>query len=130
MKTNKPRWVDTIVEIERRDKTTERIWTHYDHAKEKHPYFCDKIACVSQAGVDAHLDFFRALLRVGVRDGVEAVDVIQCELYEALQAYLHGDNAKAVEECYDTISAILRTIDVLEGRQKLGKPKEPKKQIT
>lgn len=37
-------------------------------------------------------------------------------------AIANGNTAHAVEECYDAISVLLRTIDVLEGRQKLGKP--------
>lgn len=101
----------------------DRIAAHYDHAKEKHPYFCDRITCLPKASVDAHLGLFKAILRADVRNGdVEAFDVIRCELYEAVQAYTHGDNAAAIEECYDTIAVLLRTIDVLEGRQELGNP--------
>ena len=35
----------------------------------------------------------------------------------------NGGEARAVEELYDCISVLLRTVDVLEGRQALGKPK-------
>ena len=34
--------------------------------------------------------------------------------------------AAAVEELYDVIAVLLRTIDVIEGRYKLGKPEEVK----
>lgn len=100
------------------------ILKHYANACEKHPYFCDRLTCLSETGADTHLELYRATLEAGKCAGdVEAVDIIQCELYDAVQAYAHGDNAKAVEELYDCIAASLRTIDVLEGRQKLGKPK-------
>lgn len=101
----------------------DRILQHYVHAKEKHPYFCDRITCFSEEGADTHLGLYRALLESEECAGdLEVVDVIQCELYEAVQAYTHGDTAHAVEECYDTIAVLLRMVDVLEGRQKLGKP--------
>ena len=104
---------------------SDRICKHYAHAREKHPYFCDRLTCLSESGADTHLEVWRATLEAGRHVGdVEAVDVIQCELYEAVQAYTHGNADDAVEELYDCIAAILRAIDVLEGRQELGKPKE------
>ena len=33
-----------------------------------------------------------------------------------------GHPELAVEECYDAIAVLLRVIDVLEGRQELGRP--------
>ena len=99
------------------------ILKHYAHAKEKHPYFCDRITCLSDAGSDTHLDIYRSTLAAEMEaSDVEACTVLECEVYEAIQAYTHGDTAHAVEECYDAIAILLRTIDVLEGRQKLGKP--------
>ena len=35
-----------------------------------------------------------------------------------------GNAERAVDEAYDAIAVLLRIIDVLEGRQKLGKPEE------
>ena len=99
------------------------ILKHYAHAKEKHPYFCDTITCLSESGADTHLDIYRSTLKAEADNGcVEADTVLMCEFYEAIQAYTHGDTAHAVEELYDAIAVLLRTIDVLEGRQKLGKP--------
>jgi len=103
------------------------ILKHYAHAKEKHPYFCDRITCLSDVGSDTHLDIYRSTLATEIEaSDVEACTVLQCEVCEAMQAYTHGDTAHAVEECYDAIAILLRTIDVLEGRQKLGKPEEAK----
>lgn len=100
-----------------------RIERHYAHAIEKHPYFCDRIVRSSEKDADRGLEIYRSVLEESGRVGdVKSVDVIQCELWEAVQAYAHGNISHAVEECYDTIAVLLRTIDVLEGRQKLGKP--------
>lgn len=57
-------------------------------------------------------------------DEIEADSVIQCEFCEAVQAYAHGDIAHAVDYLYKAAVVCLRSIDVLEGRQKLGKPEE------
>ena len=104
------------------EKHAPRALCHYAHAIEKHPYFCDKITCISAADADFNLQLNRQVLGAAERNGnAEAVDVIDCELSEAVQAYTHGDTSAAVEELYDTIAVLLRTIDVLEGRQKLGK---------
>lgn len=100
----------------------DRMLQHYAHAREKHPYFCDNITYRSARYADIDLEVCRKFLEAENRAGnVKAVSVIFCELHEAMQAYAHGDIASAVEECYDTISVLLRMVDVLEGRQKLGK---------
>ena len=105
------------------EKHAPRALYHYIHAKEKHPYFCDSIAYISKTDADIDLELNRASLAAAERAGdVEAVCVIECELSEAVQAYAHGDTAHAVDECFDAIAVLLRTIDVLEGRQRLGKP--------
>ena len=101
------------------------IEQHYNHAREKHPYFCDMITCLSDIGADTHLDIYRATLVSEVKVGaVEVGTVLFCEFYEAMQAYKQGNTAAAIEECYDCIAVLLRAIDVLEGRQALGGPKK------
>lgn len=110
-------------EVDRRRNVDKRIWAHYDHAKKKHKYFCDRITCLSDVGSDTHLDIYRSTLAAEKKvSDVEAYTVLMCEVYEAIQAYTHGNISQAVEECYDAIAVLLRTIDVLERRQKLGKP--------
>lgn len=47
-----------------------------------------------------------------------------CSWIECMSAALaNGDKAQAVEELYDVIAVLLRTVYALEGRQKLGRPK-------
>ena len=105
--------------------TVIKIVEHYCHAKEKHPHFCDIITCMSDVGADIHLDIYRSTLKAEVdNDAVEPSTLLGYEFYEAIHAYTRGDTASAIEECYDAIAVLLRVIDVLEGRQELGKPQE------
>lgn len=102
-----------------------RIAIHYDHAREKHPYFCDIITCLSDVGADTHLDIYMATLKAeDDNEAVEPSTLLGCKFYEAIQAYTHGDGGVAVEKCYEAIAVLMRVIDVLEGRQNLGKQKE------
>lgn len=101
------------------------ILKHYAHAKEKHPYFCDGLLpeYYSREHTDRHLRGFRRELKDAVAyRGVVVPHILNCEIEEAYNAIIYGDTTNAVEECYDAIAVLLRTIDVLEGRQPLGKP--------
>ena len=102
------------------------IARHYCHAKDKHPYFADRL-CLDEANAEharSSLKICRFMLQVEQKQGeVCAETLANCELAEAWEAYACGDRAAAVEECYDVIAVMLRIIDVLEGRQALGKPK-------
>lgn len=118
--------VQTVEEFQRRNDITERIWAHYDHAKKKHPYFCDLIKSdeLPFDFVGWKLEGSRKLLAHAKAAGVVRWDkLLDCEKYEAMAEIHRGNNAAAVEELYDAIAVLLRTIDVLEGRQGLGKPK-------
>ena len=116
-----------------------RIASHYTHAKEKHPYFCDAMAPIDldkedkegladyRESVKRHLSDMRSDIEVLIKKGeLDWNDLVLCELWEVDEAIANGDTANAVEELYDAIAVCLRTIDVLEGRQKLGKPEGAK----
>jgi len=99
----------------------DRMAEHYAHAIEKHPYFCDWTTVHPRSYL---LGKIRATLAEKIQlAGVNPYDILECELAEAQDAQNHGDKTHAVEELYDCVAVLLRTIDVLEGRQKLGKPK-------
>ena len=102
------------------------IARHYCHAKDKHPYFADKL-CIDEDCVEDASEFLRRMRNVlptEKRDGlVYAETLAVCELAEIAEALARGDKESAVKECYDTIAVMLRIIDVIEGRQKLGRPK-------
>lgn len=104
-----------------------RVAKHYAHAREKHPYFCDTMCrpCFPFDHVAFLLEDYRNRIAhtMSTRQ-VLWVDLLGCEAYEALEAICKGDKAQAVEELYDAVAVLLRAIDVLEGRQTLGKPKK------
>ena len=103
------------------------ILEHYHHAREKHPHFCDRfmspIYGIEES--DGHLRVLRNALGNAIKSGCFTMtDVLNCEVEEMLNAIVHGETENAIEEAYDIIAVLLRVIDVLEGRQQLGRPEE------
>ena len=104
-----------------------KITEHYCHAKSKHPYFADMMFLDENDAEDAkrYLGIVRTILNIERKKGeLYAETLVNCEVAEICEAISRGYNAHAVEECYDAIAVLLRMVDVLEGRQELGKPKE------
>lgn len=100
------------------------IERHYFHAREKHPYFCDGILSPVE-------DYESALANQRIRiaeaarcNMASACGLIDCELLEAYVEIAKNNTDAAIEECYDVVATVLRVIDVLEGRQSLGRPKD------
>lgn len=112
-----------------------KIAEHYHHAKAKHPYFADILFDFGENNRTKRIENARKILerdRERLSDevdyfGVRATTLAKVECSEFVEALARGDKAAAVEECYDVIAVLLRMIDVLEGRQKLGKPKSNKR---
>lgn len=109
----------------------EKIQEHYDHAREKHPYFADSMFLYENNVEDAKRDLriLRMVLNIERKEGkVCAETLLNCEVAEICEAISRGDNIHAVDECYDVIAVLLRMVDVLEGRQELGKPNKGAKE--
>lgn len=103
----------------------EAILRHYNHAKAKDPYFADILARYKKSTYLEILDNNRVCLQNQIKHGRVEVDmVLACELVEMYYAIQSGEKAQAIQECYDAIAVLLRVVDVLEGRQKLGKPEK------
>ena len=101
-----------------------RITDHYAHAREKHPYFCDEITGYNSFTASFRLKQMRDLIDWRQSHKCATAEMLlRCELLEAEDAYLRGDKAQAVEKLYACVAVNLRAIDVIEGRQQLGKPK-------
>lgn len=119
------------------EEVVESIAAHYRKAVGKHPYFCDKLLpfpydlLIAEDAIDEIREGL--ILRRGDIEALAAAKklapegLLQCELFEVYEAIAHNDKAGAVEECYDCIAILLRMVDVLEGRQELGKPDSAKK---
>ena len=99
-----------------------KIAEHYNHAREKHPGFAtDLFNETDPKCATFELDRVRRNLETTESAGcVIAETVLNCEIREAIQAFTDGDKDHAVDECYDAIAVLLRIVDVIEGRQKLG----------
>lgn len=116
-------------------ETISKISQHYEHAKEKHPYFCDALdrhtlsICTTRENAllftENCLRQIRAILAGQMENGrLNALTVLDCEVQEIEHAVIREEFDHAVEECYDAIAVLLRVVDVLEWRQALGKPVE------
>ena len=109
-------------------KHTRKILEHYAHAKKKHPYFCDDL--LPELEREEILRITKNVLtsiRKKIEDRARAGhvgwdDLLNCEVWEVFDAIINNDKAQAIEELYDCIAVLLRTVDVLKGWQKLGKP--------
>ena len=111
--------------------TVIKIAEHYCHAKAKHPYFCD--ICLPiwmtprqlKETISRIIKMLREDIAADIARGELMWDaLLNCEVWAVNEAIARGNKAHAVEECYDAIAVLLRVIDVLEGRQELGKPQE------
>lgn len=101
----------------------EKVAEHYEHAKEKHPFFAHGLFLEGDSASDA--EHTLAQMRMCLKhekneNNVLAETVLNCEISEAAQAYASGDKAHAVEECYDSIAVLLRMIDAIDGREPLA----------
>ena len=106
----------------------EKIQQHYDHAREKHPYFCD---WVQPQGLTDNVKMYiknslsdmRNLIKKEVeRKHLGWQAILNCEICEIIDSLAEYDDTQAIEECYDAIAVLLRVVDVLEGNQPLGNP--------
>lgn len=106
-----------------KQETIDKIKQHYEHAKEKHPYFCNRLSYHTKYGATDELQSARRDLEFNIEnESVSFKDVINCEIAEAIKEIVDGKPERAVEELYDCIAVCLRGIDVLEGRLALGDP--------
>ena len=120
--TNTPATWEQVKILSDASDHLKQVIRHYRHAREKHPYFADAlILAATQKRADIMLSEFRDQLKREIADGeCYAETVMLCELWEVMDALKQGESGRAVAELYDAIAVLLRMVDVLEGRQKLG----------
>ena len=95
---------------------------HYAKALRKHPYFADVlfsngVLCDAEDRLTRIRDQVVYFAHCRWLDGTI---LAECEVAEALVAYLRGDKAACVDELYDAVAVLMRMIAVVEGKQKLG----------
>ena len=128
-KTDGGEWWHEFESEEDRDRFLKyrRIFAHYDHARTKHPYFCDSELPdpYTADSANVELDDFREGIMEQTEIGcLSWSTILRCEVAELIVAVTEHDKSAAVEEAYDCIAVLLRVVDVLEGRQPLGRPEE------
>ena len=109
-----------------RPEVAAKVAEHYEHVRRKHPYFANTLFFLERNAFEAARTLATTRLFLDSERGegeVVAETVLNCEICEAIHALACGDKANAVEECYDAIAVLLRMVDVIEGRQKLGEGK-------
>lgn len=115
----------------------EKVTEHYEHAKAKHPHFCDMLfphdktkMRVAAKIIKSLLDDCRADLKKDTENKkclVKAHDVLFCEILEAEYAYYAESKKRTIEELYDCIAVLLRMVDYVEAEIKQGKKKRGKR---
>ena len=97
------------------------------------PYFCDSLLPKSEDPVDMKMDCDCAVNRSRRRraKGEELGnlmwnEILDNEVWEATRHMAYGETNEAIDSLYDAMVTIMRTVDVLEGTQALGKPDKEK----
>lgn len=111
----------------------DRIRQHYDHARKKHSYFCDGITPfdIGYVQMDQTFEEIVEERRDDVAYNAKKHSLLlehltDCKFSEVLCECDRGNDALAVQKLYDLAVLCLRAIDVIEGRQKLGKQEDAK----
>lgn len=109
----------------------EKVTEHYEHAKAKHPHFCDMLFPHEAEGrrivaktLKMLLDESRAHLKKATENKkcfVKGYDVLFCEILEAEYAYYAESKKRTIEELYDCIAVLLRMVDYVEAEIEQGK---------
>lgn len=106
-----------------------KIRAHYEHANKKHPLFCYGLTPVDlgespdavRAFVKKKLQQSRKDLEQLCKDKVTMfTDILDCEIWEINEALCERRYPDAIEECYDAIAVLLRTIHTIN---KITNPK-------
>jgi len=100
-----------------------QIFSHYRHAVEKHPWFCDEI-CHEVRGWELQAKQLKSYLvycterhEKGEKPYCKAKDVLDAEMAEIFAAYSRGDLAQARYEIFDAIAVLLRMDDMIAEKQ-------------
>ena len=92
---------------------------HYEHACEKHPWFCEDI-CEKTSSWARRAEDCKVYLMdcsekhdKGQETDCYSFDIIAAELAEIYAAYAAGDYDEAIQEIYDAIAILLRMEDMI-----------------
>ena len=88
----------------------------YDHACDKHPFFAHKAMLdYRKEYTAAFLRHRREYLKYRINDrSVNGMDVLECEIAEALDSYANGEHAQCIHELYQCAAVIVRMVEMVE----------------
>lgn len=126
---------ETLMMFKREDKSgadgfarfAADIERHYLHEKAKHPFFADVLVRRFVKKDGTHPNAKRLLKeareQIAAHNAIHnlsAFDLLTCELYEAAVEIKRKNTRRAIEELFDSVAVILRMVDVLQRKEKLG----------
>ena len=100
-----------------------QIFSHYRHAVEKHPWFCDDVCDIDYSwasmarSLKDYISYQAKLHDDKDKSYCLAKDVLNAEMAEIFAAYSRGDFAQARYEIFDAIAVLLRMDDMIAEKQ-------------
>ena len=96
----------------------------YWKAREKHPKFVDHFCPLTCATYEPELHWHRARLEVAVKQkNAMFQHILETEMYEALDAYVHGKLAHAKQELAKCAAVCIRAMEMIE--EQMNRKGEP-----
>lgn len=97
------------------DTNLSLVLDELDNAKRKHPKFVDHFTFTTYKTFEPELRGRRSKLEVSKLQGnVMFHDILECEMFEALDAYVHGDLAHARQELAQCAAVCIRAMEYIE----------------
>ena len=90
-------------EAAKRDKFFKKVSEHINHAREKHPFFCE----LGTYDANEFASYARAY-KEAIPAEPTLTKVLLSEVYECLEAFAKGDKAQALEEACDVVAVLYR----------------------
>jgi len=109
-----------------KQETIDSMWEHFSHAKEKHPFFADRITELMPRNngdilgdlLDMRVVEFWEKCAQGCKSAIKTMpsveNVLKAELAEIFLAVAKGDLKQAHYEIFDAIAVLLRLDEELE----------------
>lgn len=99
----------------------EMVEAELANAKRKHPHFIDHFTGLEVNGAMAWLENVRRVLENrGSFHEVNFMNVLQCEVAEAVEAYVHGELAHARQELAQCAAVCIRGMEFIETEIEKG----------
>lgn len=98
------------------DPNLSLVLDELENAKRKHPHFIDDFCSLTSSDSDRILSLHRERLAQYIDwKSCDFHTVLLCEVYEAMQAYAHGDLAHARQELAQCAAVCIRGMEYIEG---------------